>query len=400
MAGQFVNWFASFAVLFLILYLTGRGMSLARAGGVVAAYGFGGLISGVVAGHFADRVGRRTTMAVAMVGSAVFTLGLYFIRAYPALLPTAFLAGLATDGWRPAARALMADLVPEGARVSAFALSRFIGHIGFGAGGVLAGFLADQSFLWVFLLDAATSLAFALLIVTVLPEGRVTGREEEHAAGGGYRRILADRSFLLLLGASTLMSFVYFQQQGATLPVHVVRVSGLQPSDFGLLLGFNALMVALLELPLSSLTMRRPPREMLALGFGLIGVGFGLTAFSHSLWTLLGTVAVWSLGEMIAAPVAFAYVADIAPEHLRARYQGLYGVFFESGTVTGPAIGTALFAWNPTGFWLLCGALGILSGLLVLVTRAAAGETRAAAAPAARTIGAGGTEQASVAAQS
>ena len=371
MGGQFINWFASFAVLFLILYLTRRGMSLARAGGIVAAYGFGSLCSGLIAGHFADRVGRRTTMAVAMVASAVFTLGLYFVHAYPALLPTAVLAGLATDGWRPASRALMTDLVPEGARVSAFALSRFIGHIGFGAGGVVAGFLADRSFLWVFVLDAVTSVAFAVVILTVLPEGRVTPREEEAVAGTGYRRILGDRGFLLLLGASTVLSFVYFQQQGATLPVYVVRVSRLAASDFGLMLGFNALLVAALELPLSSFTMRRPPKEMIALGFALIGVGFGLTAYSHRLLPLLGTVAAWSLGEMIAAPVAFAYVADIAPAHLRARYQGVFGVFFESGTVTGPAIGTALFGWSTTGFWLLCGALGIAAGLLVLLTGAA-----------------------------
>jgi MFS family permease len=148
----------------------------------------------------------------------------------------------------------------------------------------------------------------------------------------------------------------------------VVRVSHLPAADFGLMLGFNALLVAILELPLSTVTMRRPPRAVLGLGFALIGVGFGLTAFSHALLPLLGTVAVWSLGEMIAAPVAFAYVADIAPPHLRARYQGVYGLFFESGTVTGPAIGTAIFAASATVFWLFCGALGMASGVLVFLS--------------------------------
>ncbi len=34
---------------------------------------------------------------------------------------------------------------------------------------------------------------------------------------------------------------------------------------------------------------------------------------------------IWTLGEIIYAPVASAYVADIAPEHLRGRYQGVRG---------------------------------------------------------------------------
>jgi MFS family permease len=38
------------------------------------------------------------------------------------------------------------------------------------------------------------------------------------------------------------------------------------------------------------------------------------------------TVLIWTLGEIIYAPVASAYVADIAPEHLRGRYQGAWGL--------------------------------------------------------------------------
>jgi hypothetical protein len=35
----------------------------------------------------------------------------------------------------------------------------------------------------------------------------------------------------------------------------------------------------------------------------------------------------------------------------------------------GPAIGAALFAWNGDAFWLFCGLLGVLSGLLLLAGR-------------------------------
>jgi MFS family permease len=100
-------------------------------------------------------------------------------------------------------------------------------------------------------------------------------------------------------------------------------------------------------------------------------LGFGLTATAHTLPTLLVTVAIWTLGEMVAAPVGYAYVADIAPDHLRGRYQGLYGVFWGTGSVTGPAIGAWLLAQSVTGFWFLCGVLGLAAAILVLAGRPA-----------------------------
>ncbi|HEY3210514.1 MAG TPA: MFS transporter [Actinomycetota bacterium] len=369
-AGHFVNWFASFAIVFLVLYLTKRGYSFAAAGTAVAVYGIGEMLTGGLAGHLADRIGRRSTMAISMFASAAATLALYFVHTYAAILVVAFLAGMATEGWRPASRALMADVVPEGQRVTAFALVRLAGNLGIAGGSAVAGFLADRSFLWVFVTDAATSAVFGALVLVALPAGRVTHRAEERELGG-YRIILADRAFVMFLLSSAVISFVYFQGQSASLPLHVVRISHLQPSDFGLLLALNGLLVALLELPISSITMHRPPKAMIALGFLLVGLGFGLTAAAHTLPSLLFTVAIWTLGEMVAAPVGYAYVADIAPDHLRGRYQGLYGVFWGTGSVTGPAIGTWLLAQSVTGFWFLCGVLGLVAALVVLAGRPA-----------------------------
>jgi MFS family permease len=365
--GNFVNWFASFALTFLVLYLTRRGVSIARAGAAVAAFGAGGMAAGVVGGHLADRLGRRNTMAVSMFTSAGAVLLLYYVHTYGAILVLAFVVGVATDTWRPASRALMADVVPEGQRVTAYALVRFFGHVGFAAGAALAGFLAEHHIVWVFWSDAATSVLFGLLALTALPEGRRSTREEDVAGGGGYRRVVTDPAFVLLFLASMLVAFIYIQQN-ITLPLHVVGPAHLTPKDFGFLLTLNGVLVIALELPISSLTMHRPAKQMIALGFLLFGVGFGLTAWAHSELALLGTVAIWTLGEMVSAPIAYAYLADIAPEHLRGRYQGLYELSWGIGGVAGPALGAVAFNASPTGLWLLCGALGMVAALFVLAT--------------------------------
>jgi MFS family permease len=364
--GSFINRFAGFAVIFLILYLTKLGYSIARAGVVVAAYGFGEVVAAGLGGYLADRLGRRTTIAISMFSSAATILAIYEIHSYNGLVAVAFLAGLASETYRPAGGALLADLVPEGQRVTAFAMLRFAVNLGFALGGAVAGFLASHAFLWLFLTDAATSVAYGVIALTALPEGRRTGARERMERTG-YMTALADRVFVLFLMASILIAFVYFQQQ-ATLPLYV-RLQGLSFADFGLLLSLNGALVVLLELPLSAITMRLPARQMIAAGFLLVGVGFGLTAVAHTLPMLALTVVIWTAGEMVGAPVGYAYVADIAPEHMRGRYQGLYGLCWASGTVTGPGIGTFLFARGATRLWVLCGDIGVLSAALSLMGR-------------------------------
>ncbi len=81
------------------------------------------------------------------------------------------------------------------------------------------------------------------------------------------------------------------------------------------------------------------------------------------------TVLVWTLGEIVYAPVASAYVADIAPEHLRGRYQGAWGFTWGLAFMLGPAIGAAVFAWSAEALWLGCGALGVLAALLLLAAQ-------------------------------
>jgi MFS family permease len=371
-AGSFINRFGTFVVPFLVLYLTKKGFSTAKAGAAVGAYGLGEVIAGALGGHLADRFGRRATIVLSTFASAAVMLSLSQADGFELIMGLAFLAGLVSEARRPASLALLTDLVPEGQRVTVFAVLRLAENVAFAGGIALGGFLANHSFMWLFVGDAATSLAFGLMALFVLPEGRRTARREEEERGGAVS-ILGDRAFVLFLLATILLAFVYFQQQ-ATLPLHVRR-SGLSPADFGLLLSVNGVLVVLFELPISSFTMRRPGRQMIALGFFLVGIGFGLTGFAHSLPLLMGTVAIWSVGEMVAAPVSYAYVAGIAPEHMRGRYQGLYGTFFGSGAVFGPAIGTAIFAVTPAGFWALCAAFGLAAALLVLAVRPAKGHT-------------------------
>ena len=365
-AGTFVNRFGSFVAVFLVLYLRDRGYSIAEAGLVVSFYGVGNVIAAGVGGWTADRFGRRNALALSMFSSAVTLLLLSQARSLPLIIVLTTLAGLTGEMYRPAAAALLTDLTPAGERIPAFALNRLAINLGFAAGPAVAGLLAERSFFLLFLGDALTSAAFGVIALTTLPEG-VRVRRGEERRGEAVRTMLRDRAFLFFLVSSVLGAFVYFQSQ-TTFPLHV-RASGLSDSDYGLLISLNGLAIVLFELPLVAITQRFPYRPVLTLGSLLVGLGFALNAVANDLPELALTVLIWTLGEIIYAPVASAYVADIAPEHLRGRYQGAWGLTWGLAYVFAPALGAAIFAWSSDGLWLICGLLGLAAALLLLAAR-------------------------------
>ncbi len=368
-AGTFINRFGSFVLPFLILYLVRQGYPPVAAGTAAGAYGLGSLGASLVGGVAADRLGRRTTIALSMFSSAVMLLVLSQAHTLPLITLFAGLAGFTAEMYRPASGALLADLVPPAQRVTAFALYRLAINAGFAIGPAAAGFLADRSFFFLFLGDALTSVLFGVIALFALPVGTRSAPAEERP-GESVRAIIADRPFVRFLLASVLIAFVYFQST-TTFALHV-RASGLSNAAYGTLISLNGLIIVFLELPLTGVTQRYPPRPIMALGMLLVGVGFGLTALAHAYAPLMVTVLIWTLGEIVGAPVSSAYVATIAPRHLRGRYQGAWGMTWGLAFVLGPVLGTRLFTWSPAGFWTLCAALGVLAAALVLGGREAA----------------------------
>jgi MFS family permease len=314
-------------------------------------------------GWLADRIGRRNAIALSMFSSAVTALGLSRVDGLVALWLLTAVFGLTSDLYRPASAALLTDLVPSERRLVAFAGYRLAINAGFAVGPAVAGLLAERSFVWLFVGEAVTSIVLGVVALVALPEGIRTRRHED-VSGSGLRTVAGDRSFMIFLVAVVLSGFVYWQS-GAAFPLHI-RDSGLSTAVYGLLIGLNASIIVVLELPLMRFVRRFPAPHVIALGVLITGIGFALTAPSHAVLPLVATVVVWTFGEMAAAPTSSAYVAELAPMRLRGRYQGAYGMTFALSHVLAPALGTWLYAWSPDGIWLICGAVSAVSAALIV----------------------------------
>lgn len=297
-----------------------------------------------------------------MFGSAASVLLLSQVAELPAIVALTCAAGAFGEMYRPASSALMADLIPPEDRVVAFALYRLAINLGFTIGPATAGFLAQRSYVWLFVGDAVTSAVYGVAALVALPEG-VRSQRSDEVRGEALRSVLRDRRFLLFLMATVAASLVYFQAQ-STFPLHV-RAAGLSDATYGALISLNGLICVVLELPLTSVTRRLPAWLPMTAGSVLVAIGFAATAGADTRLLLGATVAVWTLGEIVNAPVASAFVADVAPAHLRGRYGSVWGLAFSLSLIVAPIAGGALYEFGPTLLWRACGVVGLISAALV-----------------------------------
>jgi MFS family permease len=362
--GTFLNKFGTFVVPFLALYLTGKGYSIADTGIAIGAYGVGNIVASILGGYLADFIGRRMTIVISMFSSAVAMLLLSQAHSLSAITLLTGLAGLTSEMYRPAASALLTDLIVPERRVTAFSAYRLAFNAGWAFGPATAGFLAARGFFWLFVGDAGTSILFGLVAFFALPKGAPPQRE-----GSDWRETVQvlrhSHRFHQLLIASFGVAFIFFQM-GSTYGLHVTHL-GFSAKIYGAILSLNGVLVVICELPISNITRRLPERKVIAIGYVLAGLGFALNSCTTSVVGLAVCMTIFTFGEMVSVPVSHAYVANLAPAHMRGRFIGAYGLTWALALVIGPGLGMKMLAASPMFYWVFCGALGILSALIILM---------------------------------
>jgi MFS family permease len=324
----------------------------------------GAILAQFSGGLLTDRIGRRNAIAISMITSAALVLLLLEARSLLAVLSVVIVYSFFAELHRPASGALIADLVPPEHRVAAYAFNRLLFNLSFAIGLALGGLLAEEHFRALFIADAATSVMFGVISLVALPHGTRTTKEQDREIGGARAAILADKGFLLVLGAILAGGLVYAQGY-STFPLWV-RDLGFPERVYGFLQGGNGLLVVVFELGVTAIAMRHPRTRMIALGVLLTGLGFGGFGLLLSGVGMAVAVAVWSFGEMFGSPSTAAFIADRAPAHLRGRYQSTLGITYALAFTIGPIGGTAIYRWWPRGVWIVCAALGVLGAALAL----------------------------------
>ncbi|MBB5934455.1 MFS family permease [Streptomyces zagrosensis] len=362
-----VNRLGGFVATFMALYLTlERGYSATFAGLVAALHGLGSVVSSLGAGVMADRLGRRPTMLIAQLSTAVSIAVLGFMTHPIAIAAVAFVVGMASNASRPAVQAMMADIVRPEDRVRAFALNYWAINLGFAFSAMGAGFIAEYSYRAGFIGEAVMTLICAIVVFMKLPESKPVRVYDASGAAAepepGLGAVLRDGRFMGVVGLSFLLALI-FQQGYVALPV-AMGADGFSSADFGIAIGVNGLLIVALQIPVTRYIEHRDPQRLLIISALLAGYGFGLTAFAGSLGVYALTVCVWTLAEIVNSPTQMSLVVRLSPTHGRGRYQGMYTLSWALAALTAPLMaGHVIDQYGAEWLWAGCALVGTIAAL-------------------------------------
>lgn len=392
--GTFVNRMGSFVLPLLAFYLTGpMHRSAAFAGLVAALYGVGASVSGVVGGVAADRIGRKPTLVVSLTANAASIIALGYARSPLWLCLGALTVGLVTNAFRPAVSAMIADIVPAEQRVRAYGLNYWAINLGFAIASLSIGLVVAFGYLALFYADAASTMVGVVLIAIfvhdttpdVVPRPNVGADAAAASHADGLAAVLRDRVFVYFVAVFFLMLLV-FQQCTTAQPMAMAR-DGLSAAQVGYISAINGVLIVAVQLPLVRWLERFPVGQVIAVSGIVLGFGMAIPLLGGSVGIFALSVTIWTIGEIGCTPTSSAIIAQLAPAHLRGRYQGVYQIAWSGSSVLAPLTGGAAFAaFGGTPVWLACLALSVIAAAAVLrltpaLTRRIAQPTAYDAAP-------------------
>ncbi len=362
--GNALNWSGYGLILpFEIIYLHQfRGFSTATAGLVLAAILGAGTVATPPSGALLDRFRPKSILIIANVASAIGFAGLALVERPWQAFACAVIGGAGVGVNRTATNTLLLTVVTPEQRVASFALGRAAQNLGLGAGAAVAGFVISsaqdlRSFQALYLFNAFTYVAFALVVLAVVPN-RPTAEAHACAERGGFRAVARDRRFLSITAVNLVLLIVGYALFANILAPFVKANTSAGPGAIGILFVFNAFFVAFAQLPISRLVKRMHRARVFALASGLFAaalLGVLPATLIHSelaVTALLCAVStVIAIAECVHSVVLGPLVADLAPPHLLGRYVSVFSLMVTGGFAIGPAIGGAVLSVSPDAVW-------------------------------------------------
>jgi len=268
--------------------------------------------------------------------------------------------GIGNGAFWPAQSTLLAGLTTREQRTSTFAMQRVVMNLGIGIGGVVGGLIATESFRALFLLDALTFVAYAVVLTLFVPDpGHGQPRAERV---GSYATLFRHKVFMALMGLNAVFIGAGIAQL-EILPAFAKNEAGVSERGIGWLFFINTIVIVLLQLPISKLSEGRRRIPILALvGVFAAAAWFLVPAAGTRLegtaaYVLLAVaVSVFALAECLHGASQPALVVDLADPRLLGRYMAISALSWQVGFTIGPAVGGALLAASPTGLWVVMGA--------------------------------------------
>jgi MFS family permease len=314
-----------------------------------------GLLMVTPAGVVTDRIGARLVLLSSLVTMLLSNVVLAF-----ATTPWMAALGLGLMGYGhgvswPAVNSLIGNLVPSEIRQRYFGINFTLLNLGIGIGGLIGGRFVDvarpETFTTIYLLDAASYLFPLTILLWPLrhAHGRAAAPANDDHGGVTYVSLLRDRRLQGLLALCLIAAFVGYAQLNTGLPAYARLEGEVSTQGLGYAFAVNTFVIVVLQIAvLQRIEGRRRTRVAVVMAMVWMVSWLFLGATSLVPGTIAATVllsactGVFGLGETMLQPTVAAMTNDLAPDHLRGRYNALNSLMFQLAAVVGPVVSGVL----------------------------------------------------------
>jgi MFS family permease len=382
--GTFVSCMGSGLTLSLfVIYLHNvRGFSTNFATLLLSAAALVGIASSPIWGTLTDRFGPMRVIIVAVVAdAATLILWAHAHSESQAAVAALLLAIFGGAGWGPSST-LLTRIVPPEHRQRAYGFNFMLVNLGIGFGGLVSASIVDlhqpESFVVLYTFNAVIALLGGLIVLTLRRYGGPIKelRDDEQLASEGWREVLRDRRLRRYVLAAIVLMIGGYGSQEAGFSLFVVNNLHLSVHVIGVIFFFNTSTIVCSQLwVLNRIEGKSRTRVMATVAvfwlifWVILDAALALPKVL-SIVSLCVAMVIFALGETMLSPVGPALVNEIAPEHLRGRYNAAAGLAWGVSGTLAPAI-TALYFNDHLGDWwpLGTGITALVGGALMLRLR-------------------------------
>lgn len=344
---------------FTIIYLHEiRGISLDLAGTLMAWIAVVGVLVTGPGGAAIDRFGARFVTIGGSACNMAGVLVLAFADTVPLLFVAMSLIGVAAITW-PSFNALIAAIVEGPARQTYFGISFALVNLGIGVGGIVSGVFVDvhrpQTFTTIYVLDALAMLIPIGLLLGPLRHVRTQVDKPSEDTSTSYWSIARRPAVGWLWLLTFLATFVGYGQIEAGMTAFAREVGEVSTRTIGWAFAANTFVIVVAQMVvLKHIAGHRRTRVLVvmaaiwAASWMLLGSAGFWPAGVYAAAAVMAYHALFGFGETLLQPTIPAITNDLAPDHLRGRYNAASSGAFQAGAVAGPIAAGFLLRhhWN------------------------------------------------------
>ncbi len=371
---------------FMLIYASGKlNLPLSRVAALISLNAGTGLLSSLMAGWLADKIGRKVVMNISLTMTGLAYFLLMYAQTYLHFAGLMVMIGLSNPLYQVGADAMLADMIPSEKRVDAYAINRMANNAAFAMGPAIGGFLITRSYNLAFYGAGTGFIAYSLLLFflaretlnkraaskalsppaeedmksSVPPTGGISwsallapfkpfytafvrrtvpSEQSSPSSAQGYTRVFGDKNYMVSVGLIS-MGLIAPTMLWILMPVYSKTNYGISEAQYGWIPTTNALMCVFVQYAVTSVTRRHRTLPVLGIGMLIYALGAGSVALMSRFWGFWSSMVILTFGELTLVPTASKYVADLAPADLRGRYMSIYWLGWGLARTLAPIIG-------------------------------------------------------------